>query len=260
MKIDPFSKYFLKVIKFDDVNKYKFDQILNLQNYNFPKSYLGLLKKHSSKIYSISYASLLLNTKLWKYFNYYPKYYLSSRHELQRTFDIFGIKCNFNKDKFIPKINYKFKSKTKFDIAIVVFSEKSTKHWNFKNMSKFIFKNKNNKIVLLGGSDASPVANRLLKSFKLVNYVGKTNFRKLIDIVYNSKMIVTPDTGTAHLAAALNKKTIVLYGPTELGRWKPLGKKVTQMYKKDVCRCCGDTNHCKIKTHECMNIDIKKYF
>ena len=262
IKINPFSKYFRNNLKFEELNKIKLDIILNLQTYNFSEKYLRLLKTKSKKIYSISHKKLLLNFKIWKYYDYFPKYYIGPRHELQRNYDIFNIKCNLNNKKYIPKINYKSNFNKKYDLSIVMFSEKFTKHWKYKYISKFIKKHNMKQIALIGDKNAIPISNKI-KNFKNVtNYVGKTNLNKLIKIIHSSNKIITPDTGIAHLSAALNKKTIVLYGPTELERWKPLGPNITQIVNNEsTCLNCKNTNYCFKKNNKCMNIDLtnKKY-
>lgn len=255
IKLDPLKKYFSKRIEINQISNYNFNLILNLQNYPFSNVDYRLLKSHTKQLYSIGDKTLLFTPKIWKYVNYFPKPYTGSRHELQRAFDIFGIACDFKSSRYIPRINYK-KQKIEYDYAINLFDSNSTKSWNSNKLIDFILKHKNQKIILIGGNDAKNQEKQILKEIRIESAVGKQNINKLIDILSISKVIITPDTGTAHLAAAMGKKVIVGYGPTELGRWKPLGKEVTQIFNLKGCKDCRETRFCKIKTKECMDIKL----
>jgi ADP-heptose:LPS heptosyltransferase len=46
----------------------------------------------------------------------------------------------------------------------------------------------------------------------LMNLLNKTNTEEMIDLCRMADVIVTPDTGTLHIAAALGKKTLALFG------------------------------------------------
>jgi len=255
IKIAPFSKYFSERIEKKQIADNSFDTILNLQNYPFKVADYKILKNQTKRIYSIGDKSIILNPQLWKYIDYFPKPMIGSRHELQRAFDILNVTCNFNNSKFVPKINYN-KRKEKYDYAINLLDINSMKSWNTERLIEFIKKNKSKKIILIGDKNAKNQEKQILDQIKVKSEVGKQNINKLIDTISISKNVITPDTGTAHLGTAMGKKVIAGYGPTELDRWKPLGKNVIQLYNKQGCRDCRETRICKIKTKECMNIKL----
>lgn len=76
-------------------------------------------------------------------------------------------------------------------------------------------------------------------------------------LIRNSKIIITTDTGIAHLAGYYNKKNIVIFGPGSKIIWKPLGKE-TYVVNSTGCQGCqrhSDTWKCN---HECLeNIKLK---
>ena len=50
---------------------------------------------------------------------------------------------------------------------------------------------------------------------------GRTDLRRLAAVVASAGLVITGDTGAAHLATALGTPSVVLFGPTPPGRWGP---------------------------------------
>jgi ADP-heptose:LPS heptosyltransferase len=50
---------------------------------------------------------------------------------------------------------------------------------------------------------------------------GRTTVRALVDVVASAGLVVSGDTGVAHLATALRVPSVVLFGPTPPARWGP---------------------------------------
>lgn len=255
LAIIPFSNYFEESTSNLETITEKIDVVINLQSKTYSSKALARLKKGNKKIYMQTHPELLFDFRKWPFIDFFAKYYINGRHELQRAFDIFGITCDFNKSEFIPLINYKIK-REKYDFAINLLDINSMKSWNTERLIDFIKKNKSKNIILIGDRNAKNQEKQILGATKVKSEVGKQSINKLIDTINISKTIITPDTGTAHLAAAMGKKVIVGYGPTELDRWKPLGKNIIQLYNNNGCRDCRETRFCKIKTKECMDIKL----
>ncbi len=71
--------------------------------------------------------------------------------------------------------------------------------------------------ILVGGKEDVDKAKKIEKEFKetkLINLVGKTNLEQSASIILQSKLVVTPDTGMMHIAAALNKPIVAIWGNT----------------------------------------------
>jgi hypothetical protein len=77
----------------------------------------------------------------------------------------------------------------------------------------------------------------------------------LAAVVAHGNLFVGNDSGVAHLAAALNVRCIVLFGPTAPQHWAPLGKNVTVLRNARGCEACTSAgNH-----HTCLeNITVEE--
>ena len=57
----------------------------------------------------------------------------------------------------------------------------------------------------------------------LLDLTGETNLRELAALIKNCSFYISADTGPLHLAAAMKKPLIALYGPTKPDRTGPYG-------------------------------------
>lgn len=83
------------------------------------------------------------------------------------------------------------------------------------------------------------------------NLVGKTRLRQLIDHLRQCHLLVTNDTGTMHLAAALGVPTVSIFGSTEPVLTGPLGPQHTVLRHQLPCSPCFQRT-CPLGTYECM--------
>lgn len=85
---------------------------------------------------------------------------------------------------------------------------------------------------------------------------GQLRLSESINYVAGCRAVIAIDNGIAHIAAALGKKTVVLWGPTILTKNKPVGSNV-KIVKQDInCQPCQLTplwNRCD--NYKCMQID-----
>jgi heptosyltransferase-2 len=111
---------------------------------------------------------------------------------------------------------------------------------------------------LFGGladvQDVESIARRLPNS--PVVLCGKLSLLESAAALKRCALFVGNDTGTVHLAAAMKRPVVVLFGPTveEFGFY-PYGTRATVISKSLPCRPCTHTGkgNCKIReTHACM--------
>jgi heptosyltransferase-1 len=67
---------------------------------------------------------------------------------------------------------------------------------------------------------------------------GKTNLRQLVALLEGAKLVIAADTGPMHIAAALGKPLVTMYGPTDPIRTGPFGRMDTVLRLDIPCSPC----------------------
>lgn len=96
------------------------------------------------------------------------------------------------------------------------------------------------RIVLIGGPDEMDECRHIAQDCGswLVNLCGQTAILDIPPLCEPARFIVANDTGTAHLAAATATPMLVLCGPTDPRRVKPLSDQVTTLQADLPCINC----------------------
>ncbi len=110
-------------------------------------------------------------------------------------------------------------------------------------------------IVLIGaGSErgnAEQVMAQMNNKQAATNLAGETSMAELIGLLARCDLVVTNDTGPAHVAAALNRPTLTLFGPTNEFETAPLGLH-SELLRADGIECARCMHRdCPID-HRCM--------
>ncbi len=94
-------------------------------------------------------------------------------------------------------------------------------------------------IVVTGGPDDQPLAEamRAQTAARLVVLAGQTTLRQLAACLEQASLVVSNDTGILHLATALDRPVVALYGPTSPVLTGPLGdpRRVIVIHHADCC-------------------------
>jgi len=119
-------------------------------------------------------------------------------------------------------------------------------------------------IILLGGKEDVALATEIVLTdpIKIYNACGKFNLNESADLVRKSKLLITHDTGLMHIAAALRKPTISVWGNTvpQFGMYAYYGNYEIQHTKFEIrnlpCRPCSKIgyNKCPLKHFKCMEL------
>jgi lipopolysaccharide heptosyltransferase II len=82
------------------------------------------------------------------------------------------------------------------------------------------------RFVVLGGDDEKRLGRWLTRAVpaRCLDLTGQTSLSELIEWVRLCELMVTNDTGPMHVAAALRKPVIAMFGPTEPHRTGPYGQ------------------------------------
>lgn len=123
----------------------------------------------------------------------------------------------------------------------------------------------NERFVLLGGDKEMLAAAEIQQQFPdaVINLCGILRLGQSTKVISTSRVVVTGDTGLAHIAAALGKPILWIWGNTspELGMQSPVkisGSPIVSMEVKGLsCRPCSKLgfHECPKKHFECMNHD-----
>lgn len=93
--------------------------------------------------------------------------------------------------------------------------------------------------VLIGGPDETDLGTHLElpRRDKLINLCGKLNLAETAALLKQCQVVVSGDTGPAHISVAVGTPVIGLYGPTAFERSGPYGCTRLAINKQESCRC-----------------------
>lgn len=106
---------------------------------------------------------------------------------------------------------------------------------------------------LLGSVKDSVVAEHImmLTEQRCVNLTGRTSLEDAVDLLSLATVVVSNDSGLMHIAAALSKPLVVLYGPTSADFTPPLHKQAKIVTVTLDCQPCFQ-RECPLKHQNCM--------
>ena len=257
-----FNKNLKELIK--ELKAENFDEIIDLH-----KNIRTQKIKNKLGIKSTSFNKL--NTEKWLLTNFkinnLPKTHIVNRYmdavkHLGVKYDGNGLDFNISeKDKFdISNLPTKFQHGY---YVMVIGSAHFTKSPTVELCTKIIT-NLDYPIVLIGGKDDEEKATEIIKntsSSNVANLVSKTNIAGSASVILQSKLVITPDTGMMHIAAALNKPIVCIWGNTvpEFGMYPFFPDNQNMFVNIEVknlsCRPCSKIGFekCPKKHFKCMN-------
>ncbi|MBI5407893.1 MAG: glycosyltransferase family 9 protein [Nitrospirae bacterium] len=95
-----------------------------------------------------------------------------------------------------------------------------------------------------------------------IDLTGKTDLKELIALIAGAKAVVSNDSGPMHIAAALNKTLIAVFGPTDPVKTGPYGWQKNKNFKVITSGVsCSPCRKRKCKDLICMkNIKVNMVF
>jgi lipopolysaccharide heptosyltransferase I len=95
--------------------------------------------------------------------------------------------------------------------------------------------------VLVGGKDDVEISARIrrMRGGRMINLIGRTDLRTLAAVMDGAACVVTGDTGPMHLAAAVGRPIVALFGPTNAETTGPYGLQHRILTDRADCARCG---------------------
>jgi len=108
-------------------------------------------------------------------------------------------------------------------------------------------------IWIIGSSKERDIAQHIqsLTEQQSIDLTGKTTLADAIDLMSQATLVVTNDSGLMHIAAALQRCVIAVYGSTDPGFTPPLSQRAVILREKLSCSPCFK-RECPLKHHDCM--------
>ncbi len=114
----------------------------------------------------------------------------------------------------------------------------------------------NSQVILVGHDGDVARAKQILDDRAWPNtldWTGQLTLAELAATIEWADVFVGADSGPAHLAATLDRATVVLFSGTNSAEvWQPIGSRVVVMQHSVACAPCHRT-HCPLAGHPCMS-------
>ena len=124
-------------------------------------------------------------------------------------------------------------------------------------------------VIFVGGPGEAAISQFLDETLdedaRILNLIGKTNLLQTFALMKRSRLIITHDGPVSHMASELNVPTVVLFGPTDAERFKPLREGIKVIMKPYACSpcllktCCLTHSSSKAECMEAISVeDVKQ--
>ena len=207
-----------------------------------------------------------LNIKKWIYTNFKINT-LPDKHIVDRylaTVRSLGVKNDgLGLDYFIPQNETLKEGDIPFShlqgyVAIAIGAAHNTKKLPVEKLKELVEQIKF-PIILLGGKEDFANGEKIAEvdAIKIYNACGKFSLNESADIIRNSKLVISHDTGLMHIAAAFKKNILSVWGNTvpSFGMTPYKTKYEVFQVNKLWCRPCSKTGFekCPLGHFKCMN-------
>jgi heptosyltransferase-1 len=127
------------------------------------------------------------------------------------------------------QLRQKWKVDTRSWIALVPGARWDNKRWPaeyFHRVIELMNEFPDARFVILGTADEQELGDTVMSANpqRCLNLAGKTSLWEMIEWIRLSRLLITNDTGPMHIAAALRKPVVALFGPTNPRNTGPYGQ------------------------------------
>jgi ADP-heptose:LPS heptosyltransferase len=112
-------------------------------------------------------------------------------------------------------------------------SRSKTRIWpaeNFKQVSDYLFQTKQWTAVVAGSAADKEYADVFINTYKgpVINLTGKTSLTDTLSLLKNAQCLLTVDTGSVHLAAAVGCTVFGIFNGSQYGRFAPYPSEIAE--------------------------------
>lgn len=141
-------------------------------------------------------------------------------------------------------------------VAVIPGARWESKRWPAERLAQLIDAMHNAGMppcVLLGSPEEREAAERILAACRCrpFDLVGRTSLRELLALLSLAKLVVCHDSGPMHLAAALHRPLVAIFGPTSPQRTGPYSPMARVVSNPVPCAPCFE-RCCPLGHHDCM--------
>jgi heptosyltransferase II len=106
---------------------------------------------------------------------------------------------------------------------------------------------------LLGSAQDQAIANAINDACakQCINLAGQLDLAQTIDVLSLTNGVISNDSGLLHVACALEKQVLAIYGPTSPAFTPPLSSQASILQLHLACQPCLQ-HQCPLKHHRCM--------
>lgn len=135
-------------------------------------------------------------------------------------------------------------------LALHPYSRWHTKLWPWRHYQELIDRMPERRFVVVGEGPWFP----LEASGRLVDLRGRLGLDSLVTVLDRSAGLLSTDSGPAHIAAALGRPTLVLFGATDWRKTRPMGAHVFVHTRAIFCSPCLRRTCWRDTPVECMSL------
>ena len=135
-------------------------------------------------------------------------------------------------------------------IALHPYSRWRTKLWPYRYYQELIEAMPDQRFVMVGNGPWFP----LRQQERVTDLRGGLSIASLVSVLGRARSVFSTDSGPAHIAAALGRPTLVLFGATDWRRTKPAGQRVLIHTAGLFCSPCLKRKCWRDLQVECMSI------
>jgi lipopolysaccharide heptosyltransferase I len=110
------------------------------------------------------------------------------------------------------------------------------------------------RFAILGGADDTALGAAVAAAApeRCLDLTGKLSLPEMVECIRLAELMITNDTGPMHVAAAIGKPVVALFGPTEPRRTGPYGQLEHVIQRRLPCLPCMSSRCCYSKPFDCL--------